>query len=150
MRLGIISDTHGLLRDSVVRRLRGCDFILHAGDIDRPAVLEALEAVAPVYAVLGNNDWQFSGLLPQRLDITLGGARICMAHRRGDLPSDLSDFALAVCGHSHRFELSRVKGTLILNPGSCGRSRFGGALTMAMVEIKDGVPTAERIDIDEL
>ncbi|MBR2520601.1 MAG: metallophosphoesterase family protein [Oscillospiraceae bacterium] len=150
MKLGIISDTHGLLRESVLLKLSECDYILHAGDIDRPAVLEKLESLAPVYVVEGNNDWEFSGRLPIRIDVTLEGLRICMAHRRMDLPADLSPFGLAVCGHSHRFELSRLGNTVILNPGSCGRSRFGRALTMATAEVTGGVPTVTRIDIDEL
>ena len=118
MRIGVLSDTHGLLRPEVLEHLKGCDAILHGGDINRQEILDALSQIAPLHVVRGNNDKDWAEHIPERLDFTLAGLRVCMAHKKKDLPADLGGYDLAVYGHSHRYEESRRGGTLLLNPGS--------------------------------
>ena len=147
MKIGVLSDTHGLLRPEVLSALSGCEAILHGGDINRQDVIDALAQIAPVYVVRGNNDRAWAERLPTRLDFSLGGLRVCMAHRKADLPADLTPWDLAVYGHSHRYEESRQGRTLLLNPGSCGPRRFNQAITLALLEVRDGEIRVERIDI---
>ena len=140
MKIGVLSDTHDLLRSEVLDALQGCDAILHAGDISSRRILDRLEEIAPVKAVRGNNDGEWADDLPLFLDISLGGLRICMAHKKKDLPKDLTPYDLAVCGHTHRYasvwlESEGKKRTLLLNPGSCGPRRFTQPITMAMLTI---------------
>lgn len=149
MKIGILSDTHGLLRPEAAAALEGSAVLLHAGDIHRPAVLDALEQIAPVRVVRGNNDWGWAEHIPLTLDFQLCGLRVRMAHRRRDLPADLSPFDLAVFGHTHRYEESRQGHTLLLNPGSCGPRRFGQAVTLAVAEISAGQIDVTRVDIPQ-
>ena len=166
MTIAVISDTHDLLRPEVLDRLRGCGCILHCGDISSRRILDQLEAIAPVRVVRGNNDKDWVEDIPCTLDFELGGLRICMAHRKKDLPKDLSAYDLAVCGHTHRYDAvwldcrnSREskgfsgckrdgkKRTLLLNPGSCGPRLFHQPITMAVLTIEGDGFTAERIEI---
>ncbi len=152
MKLGILSDTHGLLRQEVLDRLVGCDAILHGGDINNQGILDTLASVAPVYAVRGNNDREWAASLPDALDLELGGARLFMTHRKKDLPDALDGYDLVVVGHTHRYEAQRVGGVMLLNPGSCGPRRFNQAITMALAAITPspaGRPeiSVTRIDI---
>lgn len=152
MKIGIISDTHDLLRPEVMESLRGCDCILHGGDISSQQILDRLEQIAPVKVVRGNNDKDWAEHLPLSLSFELGGLRIYMTHKKKDLPKDLSDYDLAVIGHSHQFtsmwlEFPGQKRTLLLNPGSCGPRRFHQPITMAMLEITDDGWRVKRIDI---
>ena len=147
MKIGILSDTHGLLRPEVLDALAGCEAILHGGDIDRQEILDRLRAVAPVHAVRGNADGGWAEGIPVCLELHLAGFHICMAHKKKDLPEDLSAFDLAVFGHSHRFEECRAGSTLLLNPGSCGARRFRRPVTLATAELSgDGIRVA-RVDI---
>ncbi len=125
MKIGIISDTHNLLRPEVIDTLQDCDFILHGGDISSREILDRLEAIAPVRAVRGNNDLGWAENLPLSLDIELGGLRICMAHKKKDLPEDLRPYDLAVYGHSHQYasawqDCSGRRRTLLLIPEAAG------------------------------
>ena len=153
MKIGIISDTHDLLRSEVTDRLQGCDCILHGGDISNRKILDRLAQIAPVRVVRGNNDKDWAESLPLFLDFELGGLRICMTHKKKDLPADLSPYDLAVCGHSHQYASVWLepagggKRTLLLNPGSCGPRRFHQPITMAVLEIGEEGFTAERIEI---
>ncbi|MBQ6374129.1 MAG: metallophosphoesterase family protein [Clostridia bacterium] len=147
MRIGVLSDTHGLLRPEALSALEGCGAILHGGDVGGQAILDALSKIAPVYVVRGNNDKAWAERIPAVLDFELAGLRVCMAHRKKDLPADLGAFDLAVCGHSHRYEASRQGRTLLLNPGSCGPRRFGQAITLAVLEAADGEIGVGRVDI---
>ena len=147
MRIGVISDTHNLLRDEVISALNGCDVILHGGDISGQKVLDQLQELAPVYVVRGNNDKEWAEHIPFYLDITLAGLHVYMTHKRKDLPKDLGAYDLVVYGHSHKYETSRQGNTLMLNPGSCGPRRFHQAITMAVLEISDGEIAVSRIDI---
>ena len=138
MRVGILSDTHGLLRPEVLSALEGCEVILHGGDVNRQSILDQLGEIAPVHAVRGNNDKEWAEHLPASLEMTLAGARVYMTHKKKDLPSDLSDYDLVVYGHSHKYEEQNQGRTLLLNPGSCGPRRFRLPVTMAVAEIADG------------
>ena len=147
MKIGIVSDTHGLLRPEVIKALQGCGAILHAGDIDRQEILDTLSGIAPLYAVRGNADKDWAGDLPVLLDFSLEGLRICMAHKKKDLPADTSCYDLVVFGHSHKYE-SRLEGkTLFVNPGSCGPRRFHQPITLAVLGLEDGNKEAVRIDL---
>lgn len=147
--IGILSDTHGLLREEVLLCLSKCDAILHGGDINRQEILDHLEQIAPVYVVRGNNDKQWAEHLPPFSDITLFGLTIYMTHKKKDLPPDLSGYDLVVYGHSHRYDQKTVKGTIMLNPGSCGPRRFNQEITMALLTVSDDgqIQEVKRVDI---
>ena len=149
MKIGIISDTHGLLRPEVTDALRGCEVILHGGDINKQEIIGQLEKIAPVYVVRGNNDKEWAENIPMFLDFELAGLRIYMTHKKKDLPPDISPYELVVTGHSHKYEESRQGSTLLLNPGSCGPRRFHQGITMATAEINDGKIIVTRIDIPQ-
>ena len=147
--IGIISDTHGLLRSEVMEALNGCDVILHGGDINRQEIIDQLEAIAPVYVVRGNNDKDWAEHIPMFLDFELAGLHIYMTHKKKDLPEDLSNYDLVVFGHSHKYEESRQGKTVLINPGSCGPRRFHQAITMATAEITESGITIKRIEIPQ-
>ena len=149
MKIGIISDTHGMLRPEVIAALEGCEAILHGGDINRQEIIDRLEEIAPVYIVRGNNDREWAEHIPYFLDFELSGRHICMAHRKKDLPGDLGVYDLAVYGHSHKYEEIRAGNTLLLNPGSCGPRRFHQAVTMALAEIREDKIIINRIDLPQ-
>lgn len=149
MKIGIISDTHGLLRPEIIESLEGCESILHGGDINRQEIIDQLEEIAPVYAVRGNNDKDWAEQIPLFLDIELAGTRIYMTHKKKDLPADVGGYDLVVFGHSHRYENKTQGKTLLLNPGSCGPRRFHQAITMATAEICDGIINVTRIEIPQ-
>ena len=90
-RIGILSDTHGLLRPEVLEALRGCSAILHGGDINRPDILESLGEMAPVYVVRGNNDGEWAGKLPETVSLTLYGVRFFMVHNKKGIPKDMAE-----------------------------------------------------------
>ena len=140
MKVGIISDTHDLLRSEVIRALQGCGCILHGGDISSPKILGRLEEIAPVKVVRGNNDKEWAEHLPMFLDFELGGLHIYMTHRKKDLPEDLAPYDLVIYGHSHQYasvwlDYDGKRRTLLLNPGSCGPRRFIQPITMAILTI---------------
>jgi len=141
MTIGVISDTHGLLRPQAMEALRGCELILHAGDVGSQAVLDALQGIAPVVAVRGNvdlADWA------QRLPVTelaeSGSKSFYILHRIADL--DLKPRAAGVdaviFGHSHRAQIERRDGILFFNPGSAGPRRFSLPVTLGKISIVDG------------
>ena len=152
MKIGIISDTHDLLRPEVTEALQGCSCILHGGDISSRQILERLEEIAPVKAVRGNNDREWAEHLPTFLDFELGGLHIYMTHKKKDLPADLTDYDLVIFGHSHQYasvwqETAEKRRTLLLNPGSCGPRRFIQPITMAILEINPDGWNVKRISI---
>lgn len=136
MQIGVISDTHGLLRPEVREILRTCDGILHGGDVSRPELLEELRTIAPVYVVRGNNDGAWAEAVPQILKFSIGDVKFCMVHNKKDLPEDLEDAQIVVFGHSHKYVEQWREGRLWLNPGSCGRRRFHQEITMALLTIE--------------
>lgn len=146
-KIGVLSDTHGKLREEVADILRECDVIMHAGDINTPRILEQLQKIAPVYAVRGNADKEWAKRLPVKLDERICGLRIYMVHNKKDIPEDLAEYDLVVYGHSHKYE-ERKEGCLYLNPGSCGPRRFSLPVTMAVIEVEnDGTFHVIRKDI---
>ena len=152
MRIGIISDTHDLLRPEVIDALGGTDCILHCGDISSRRILDQLEQIAPVKAVRGNNDGKWAEHLPLSLDFELGGLRVYMTHRKKDLPQDLTAYDLVIYGHSHQYTeawqtSAGKKQTLLFNPGSCGPRRFVQPITMAVLKIDPYGWVLEKIDI---
>lgn len=147
MKLGIISDTHNLLRPEVLAALSDVDAILHAGDINSQGVLDRLQEIAPTYPVRGNADKEWAAALPLYLDFELGGLHIYMTHKKKDLPPDLSPYDLVLIGHSHQYSETQQGSTLIVNPGSCGPRRFHQPITLAIAEIESGSIRISRIDI---
>ena len=134
-KIGIISDTHNLLRPEVLQHLTGCSAILHAGDVSRREVLDELQKIAPVYAVCGNNDKGLEKQLPETWQESLHGIRFFMIHNRAKLKGKIPDADIVVYGHTHRYEEAEKDGRVWLNPGSCGPRRFSLPVTMAMLEI---------------
>ncbi len=136
--LGVISDTHGLLRPEALEALRGVDHILHAGDVGDPVILDALRDVAPVTAIRGNIDREGPcAALPETEIVTLHGYTFYMLHDRQvmDLDPVAAGFAGVVSGHSHRPLIEWRHGVLYLNPGSAGPRRFRLPISLALVEM---------------
>jgi putative phosphoesterase len=125
-RIGLISDTHGLLRPEALEALRGSDHLIHAGDIGDGAILDRLAALAPVTAVRGNNDvGAWAKTLPETATLRLGGACIFVIHDLAELASHaVQSVDVVVCGHSHRPRVERTPRFLVVNPGSAGPRRF--------------------------
>lgn len=143
MRLGLISDTHGLLRPEVLPALRGVDHILHAGDVGSASVLDALRTLAPVHAVRGNNDrdpWGRS--LPAAEWIELRGHTLYLLHDLADLDFEAaaSGVSFVVHGHSHRPSDQRRRGVRCLNPGSAGPRRWSLPITVATLDFEREPP----------
>ncbi len=151
MKIGILSDTHDLLRPEILAELQDCDYILHGGDISSRKILDELEKIASVKVVRGNNDKEWAEDLPLSLEFELNNLRIYMAHKKKDLPKDLSGYDLVVYGHSHQYSAqwleSDGKRTLLLNPGSCGPRRFHQPITMAVLTTGDNGWIVNRIEI---
>jgi putative phosphoesterase len=132
--VGLISDTHGLLRPAAIEALRGVDLILHAGDIGNQQVLDALSGIAPVIAVRGNNDkGEWAATLPAWEAVEVGAASIYMLHdlKEIDISPASAGFQVVVSGHSHKPSVERRKGVLYVNPGSAGPRRFSLPITVA-------------------
>ena len=140
MKIGVISDTHGLLRPEAIAALQGCDRILHAGDIGSEAILDQLAAIAPVDAVRGNNDLDASWArgLPDCLHLEFNGWTVLLVHDIADVAADLdSRIKLVITGHSHKPRIDWRGERLFLNPGSAGRRRFKLPVTLALLEVVD-------------
>ena len=146
-KVGIISDTHGLLRPKVIELLKDCDCILHAGDVDRPEILDQLRYLGNLYAVRGNNDGDWARNLSVTLRFKIEGIEFFMTHNKKDVAWELGNAQIVIFGHSHHFFEEQIDGRLWLNPGSCGRSRFGGEVTMAIMTIGDGKYSVEKISL---
>ena len=145
MRIGLISDTHNVLRPQVIELLKTCDEIWHAGDFCEPEIWEALNALKPLRGVQGNNDEDpFFERLPTVDEFVCGGLQIAMAHSRRSLDCVRAD--LKIFGHSHQLCDEQLGTVRWLNPGSCGRKRFNLELTMMILTIKDQKLQVERID----
>jgi len=150
MDVGLISDTHGLLRPEALAALAGVEIILHAGDVGAPAVLDALARIAPVRAVRGNNDrGPWAARLPATDVVELDGASILVIHDLGELDLDpvTSGFAAVVSGHSHQPLLRRDGPVLYANPGSAGPRRFRLPITLARMRVAGGTVDAELIEL---
>lgn len=150
IRIAVLSDTHGLLRREVAAEVQDCECILHAGDIIKEMDLDELRQYGSIYAVRGNNDVWIDGLrdLAGILRFEIGGVSFLMTHDRRDVPRNLEGVQVVVTGHTHRYSEEWIDGRLWLNPGSCGRARFGGEVTMAKVILRGGkVQSVRKIDL---
>lgn len=145
IKIGIISDTHGLLRPEVAKLLKDCNYIFHAGDVDKPEILDALRPLGALYVVRGNNDGYWAQNLQKSLNFTVGNVRFFMTHDRKDVAWELGDTQVVIFGHSHQYFCKEIDGRLWLNPGSCGRSRFGGDVTMAVMTVENGCCQVQKI-----
>lgn len=137
-RVGLISDTHGLLRPQALEFLRGGDFIIHAGDIGDAKVLSDLAAIAPVTAVRGNNDkGAWADGVPDTAVLTVGQVSVYVLHNLAELNLDpaAAGFQVVISGHSHRPAVERRDGVLYVNPGSAGPRRFKLPISLAELEI---------------
>ena len=144
-KIGIISDTHGLLRPEILEILKDCDCIIHAGDVNKPEILDTLRMMGSIYVVRGNNDKDWAENLRTSLSFTIAGVKFFMVHNKKDVAWDLGDTQVVIFGHTHKYFEKYVDGRLWLNPGSCGRSRFGGEVTMAVMTVEDGQYQIEKI-----
>src|SRR5450432_1871813 len=150
MIVGLISDTHGLMRPAALAALGGSDLIIHAGDVGTAAVLEALSALAPVVAVRGNVDnGNWASELPATAVAAAGPALIYVLHdiHELDLDPEAAGFHIVVSGHSHRHSETKRGGVLYINPGSAGRRRFHLPLTLARLNVEVKPWKAEFIDL---
>jgi putative phosphoesterase len=139
--LGVISDTHGLLRPEALKALQGVDHIIHAGDIGNPDVLVELEGIASVTAVRGNMDWgDWTANLQRTEVVEVGGASIYVLHDLDllDLIPRAAGFGAVVFGHTHVPEITRADGVLYLNPGSAGPVRGSKPVSLAVVDVVGG------------
>ena len=150
--IAVLSDSHGFLRREVVAEIQDCTHILHAGDIIRETDLDELRLYGFIYAVRGNNDLWQDGLrdLAGILRFEIGGVRFLMVHDRWDVPRNLAGVQAVIFGHTHQYSEEWRDGQLWLNPGSCGRSRFGGAVTMAKIQVQSGkILSVRRVSFKE-
>lgn len=147
-RVAVLSDTHGLLRPEVVEAVRGCEAVIHAGDLDNLLVLEQLQRLAPVYVVRGNNDWTVARNIPQSLSFCIEDCRFFMVHDKNEVPQHLENVDVVVFGHSHTYYEARENGCLWLNPGSCGRRRFYTEVTYAVLTVEGKSVRVEKHTID--
>lgn len=142
-RIGVLSDTHGLLRPEVVNALKGVDRIVHAGDLDTPEIIEALMKIAPVTAVKGNMDHgEWSRGLQQTEVVKVGKHFLYVLHQIHSLDLDpgAAGFSAVIFGHSHIHSVSRKNGILYLNPGGAGYRRFNYPISLAILTV-----SADRI-----
>jgi putative phosphoesterase len=151
-RVGVISDTHGLLRPSALAALAGMDLILHAGDVGRAEILQELAAVAPTVAVRGNVDTSPWGrTLPETEVVDVRGRLLYLLHDRGalDLDPRAAGFAAVIFGHSHRPEATEAGGVLYLNPGSAGPRRFTLPISLARLTVTADTLAWEFVDLPD-
>jgi uncharacterized protein len=150
-RIGLISDTHGLLRPGAVDFLRGADFIIHAGDIGGPEIVAQLAALAPVTAVRGNNDkGVWAKAVPETEVLQVGPVFIYVIHDLAELDLDpvAAGFHAVVSGHSHRPSIERRADVLYVNPGSAGPRRFTLPITAAELVVDDALVDARLVALD--
>jgi putative phosphoesterase len=148
--LGLISDTHGLLRPEAVEALRGSDHILHAGDIGAPGILEALAKIAPVTAVRGNVDTaSWARALSETEVVAAGGVSLYILHDLGrlDLKPEAAGFRVVVYGHSHQPKIEEKNGVLYFNPGSAGPRRFRLPVSVGRLTITAGKSQPELVEL---
>ncbi|MGV6395650.1 metallophosphoesterase family protein [Pseudomonas caspiana] len=151
MKIGLISDTHGLLRPQALVALQGCEQLIHAGDIGKPEILETLRAMAPLTVVRGNNDqddsWASDVPFSARLDVE--GMSIYVTHIFADVPKPLPDgIQVVVIGHSHKPLIQQIDGVMYINPGSAGPRRFKLPISVALLHIDDLGVRAELVELE--
>lgn len=148
-KIGIISDTHGMLRLEVLENLQGCEYILHGGDINKQEILDELGKIAPVYVVRGNNDKDWAVEIPETLQVEICGLRIFMIHNKKFIPKEIfenpKETDLILYGHSHKYDEKPLNGIVAINPGSCGPRRFNQEITMAILYVEEGTYRIEKV-----
>ena len=152
IRIGLISDTHGLLRPEAIDVLRGSDFIVHAGDIGE-GVLEPLSTIAPVTAVRGNNDRApWAGCIAETEWLRFGEVTLHVLHDLADLAIDpnAAGVDVVVTGHSHRPKIERRSGVLYINPGSAGPVRFSLPVSVALMQVSGKEVTVRIVELESL
>ena len=153
MLVGLISDTHGMIRAEALAALHGVELILHAGDVGSFAVLRELQGIAPVRAVFGNTDDPGILGLPERVDLQLGGLAIHMSHGHetgSPTPDSLVRRYAAdviIYGHTHKPLIAHVGKTLIVNPGAAGARRFKLQPSVGLLRIENGAASAEIVTL---
>jgi len=148
--IGVISDTHGLLRPEAIESLRGSEYIIHAGDVGSPEILEQLSAIAPVTAVRGNVDQgAWSRNLPETQVLQLGGISIYILHDLAqlDLKPKAAGFSVVVSGHSHIPKQETREGVLYFNPGSAGPRRFKLPVSVGRLVLEHGGVRGEILQL---
>jgi putative phosphoesterase len=148
--IGLISDTHGLLRPSALRAMQGAELIIHAGDVGNPAILDALRKIAPIVVVRGNVDTeQWAEALPITAVAEAGATQIYVLHdvKQLDLNPKTAGFSVVVSGHSHQPGQTERDGVIYINPGSAGPRRFQLPITAARLDLKQRPWKAEFIDV---
>lgn len=151
LRVGVISDTHGLLRPEAAAALQGCDLVIHAGDVGNPAVLDGLRSIAPTFAIRGNIDTGgWAARLPPTDIVEVGRLSFYVLHNIADLDLDptIAGFAAVVYGHSHQPSIETRDGVLYLNPGSAGPRRFRLPVTLARVAVGGTELRPEIVELD--
>ena len=137
MRIGIISDSHGLLRQEVKDELRKVDMIIHAGDIDRESLLDELKEISSSLTVVrGNADKEWAGNLPQSLWMEILGNKIFVIHNKGKISEDVGDADIIIYGHTHKYSLVEKNGQIWFNPGCCGKRKKDQEVSFAILEIR--------------
>jgi uncharacterized protein len=151
-KIGLISDTHGLLREEAVQALRGSDLIIHAGDVGDSNILDALRKLAPVVAVRGNVDTaEWAKSLPETAVVEAGAVNIYVLHdsKALDLDPAAAGFQIVVSGHSHKPGQTERQGVTYINPGSAGPRRFSLPITVARLDLAARPWRAEFIDLEK-
>ncbi len=148
MKIAIISDTHSLLRPEVEEVLKGCDHILHGGDIASKEIYDRIRGITKTIFVRGNADKEWAESIPEEIEFEIGGFRFYMVHNIKHAKQDLSGTDFVIYGHSHKYEDRRDGDRIYLNPGSCGPRRFTQPVTMMIMTIDDdGSYKIEKIDL---
>jgi putative phosphoesterase len=149
--LGVISDTHGLMRSEAIAALRGCDLIIHAGDVGKPEVLDRLREIAPTFAIRGNVDGgAWAERLPDTDIVEVGELLFYVVHNLADLDLDppTAGFAAVVFGHSHQPAIETRDGVLYLNPGAAGPRRFKLPVSLARVRVEGREVRPEIVELE--
>jgi putative phosphoesterase len=151
LRIGLISDTHGLLRPQAMDALAGVDGIIHAGDIGNAAVLESLASIAPLAAIRGNNDTgEWAAAIPETLRLDIGGVKAYVLHdlKQLDIDPVAEGIDVVIAGHSHKPLIERRDEVLFVNPGSAGPRRFRLPVSMAFLEANGRTVSASLLMLD--
>jgi len=148
IRVGLISDTHGLLRPEAVAALQGSDFIVHGGDIGDAGILEALAAIAPLTVVRGNNDREpWADRIPETALLKAGGVLVHAIHDLSQLAAAPAGVRVVVSGHSHKPKIEERGGVLYINPGSAGPRRFKLPIAVAELIVEGDAVSARVVEL---